>query len=274
MQLWLNGQLIPTAAARLDPTDRGLLLGDGLFETMRAGGGRLPLLTRHLARLRAGAQVLGLSVPSVDIEAAVRELLRANCLPDAAVRLTLTRGPGPRGLLPAAQTTPTLLVAAAPLPPTPKPARAIVATVTRRNELSPLARIKALGYLDQLLALREAQERGAEEALLLNTAGRLACATTANLFLVKDHALLTPPVSEGALPGVTRGLLLELAPSLGVPSREVPLEPSALLGADEIFLTSSLRLVTPLASIEGRELPPPSQLTQALTAALRQAASS
>jgi branched-chain amino acid aminotransferase len=273
VHIWLNGQLLPTAAARLDAADRGLLLGDGLFETMRVVEGRPPLLSRHLTRLNEGARVLGLPVPAVDMEAVLRQLLTANGLRQAAVRLTLTRGPGPRGLLPPAELAPTLLITASPLPPAPEPIRAVVATVTRRNELSPLSRIKALGYLDQILALREAQARGAEEALMLNTAGRLACGTTANLFLVHDAALLTPPLEEGALPGITRALVLELAPGLGIAACETPLEPAMLAHAQEAFLTSSLRFLTPLASIEDRPLPAPGKLARAVTAALRRAAS-
>jgi branched-chain amino acid aminotransferase len=271
VHIWLNGQLLPTAAARLDAADRGLLLGDGLFETMRVVEGRPPLLSRHLTRLNEGARVLGLPVPAVDMEAVLRQLLTANGLRQAAVRLT--RGPGPRGLLPPAELAPTLLITASPLPPAPEPIRAVVATVTRRNELSPLSRIKALGYLDQILALREAQARGAEEALMLNTAGRLACGTTANLFLVHDAALLTPPLEEGALPGITRALVLELAPGLGIAACETPLEPAMLAHAQEAFLTSSLRFLTPLASIEDRPLPAPGKLARAVTAALRRAAS-
>lgn len=124
-----------------------------------------------------------------------------------------------------------------------------------------------------ILALREAQGRGAEDALMLNTAGRLACGTTANLFLVHDGTLLTPSLEEGALPGITRALVLELAPGLGIVTRETPLEPALLAQAQEAILTSSLRLLTPLASIEGRPLGAPGKLARALTAALRRAAS-
>jgi branched-chain amino acid aminotransferase len=118
MHLWLNGRLLPAAEARIDPSDRGLLLGDGLFETMRAAGGRLPLLPRHMARLLDGAVLLGLPAPSEETVAdAARALLAAEGLAVAAVRLTLTRGPGPRGLLPPDEPAPTLLLTAAPLPP-------------------------------------------------------------------------------------------------------------------------------------------------------------
>ena len=117
MHLWLNGHLTRSDAARLDPADRGLLLGDGLFETMRAAGGRVPLLWRHLARLREGARVLGLPVPDRGYRPGRSGSAGSQPLADAAVRLTLTRGPGPRGLLPPAALAPTLLITASLLPP-------------------------------------------------------------------------------------------------------------------------------------------------------------
>lgn len=272
--LWLDGDLVAPSAARIDPADRGLLLGDGLFETMRAVAGRVPLLDRHLARLRAAAAALGIPVPydAAAIAAASAAVLAANRLADAALRLTLTRGPGPRGLLPPPEPWPTLLLAAFPLPPPPAPARAILATVTRRNERSPLSRLKVLSYLDPLLALREAQGRGANEALLLNTADRLACAATANLFLIEpDGRLATPPPSEGVLPGITRGLVIELTRELGVGCVEAPLAPARLRSAAGAFLTGSLAGVRPLLAVDGRPIGTgaPHPLAQRLQAAWR-----
>jgi branched-chain amino acid aminotransferase len=159
------------------------------------------------------------------IATAITDLLGANGLSDAGVRLTLTRGPGPRGLAPPPETTPTLLIAAFALPPPAQPVRATIAQGTRRNERSPLSRTKALGYLDAILALREANERQADEALLLNTRDRLACATAANLWAVRDGHLFTPPLDDGALPGITRGLLLEIASTLGMGTQEMPFAP-------------------------------------------------
>lgn len=262
MVVWLNGRLTAAAAARIDPADRGLTLGDGLFETMRAVGGAVPLLARHLARLRDGAGLLQIPVAAGDAElaGAVRELLAANRLEVAAVRLMLTRGPGPRGVLPSGEPSPTLLLAAHPLPPPVGAARVVTATVTRRNEHSPLAGIKALGYLDSLLALREARAAGADEALLLNTADRLACAATANLFLVVGGRLLTPPLAEGALPGITRGLILELAREAGIEAAESPLPPARLAAAEGAFLTSSLAGPRAVSELDGRPLPPPAML--------------
>ena len=246
--LWLNGALVEEEQARIAPTDRGLLLGDGLFETMRVEDGTPLRLDRHLARLRAGAAVLDLPVPLDDtaLAAAITDLLAARGLDRASLRLTLTRGTGPRGLLPPAEPSPTLLITVAPLPPPLPPARVVVARTTRRNEHSPLSRVKSLSYLDGVLARQEAARRGADDALLLNTAGRLAEASAANLFLVLDGALVTPPLAEGALPGVMRAAVIE-----ALPVTERPVTLADLARAEELFLTSSLG-VRPVLAVDGR----------------------
>lgn len=240
----LNGRLVDPTNIGFDPRDRGLMLGDGLFETVKAVSGSAPLLPRHLARMAAGAGVLGIPFPATHeaIASALAETLAANGLTAgvAAVRITLTRGVGPRGLLPPEDPQPTLLItAAAAGEPPGEPAVAMIPSV-RRNEFSPLAGVKSLNYLDNVLARREAAAAGADEAVLLNTAGALACASAANLFLVSSGTVITPSLSEGALPGITRALVLELAADRGVPVSETTLEPDALARADEAFLTSSL----------------------------------
>lgn len=253
--LYLDGHLVEPEQARIDPRDRGFLLGDGLFETIRAERGRLPLLERHLDRLEAGIATLGIPLPEPRdaIAAASLEVLEANRLTNhsAAVRLTLSRGRGPRGLVPPPEPEPTLLITAAPLvEQVPAPGRVVISTL-RRNEHSPLSRIKSLNYLDGVLALREAKERGADDAILCNTAGRLACASAANLFIVRGGALLTPGVGEGVLPGVTRALLLQLAREIGSSAEEAALPTSALEGAEEAFLSNSLIGVRPLVAVDG-----------------------
>lgn len=276
MMLWLDGGLVPAAEARIDPADRGFLLADGLFETIRAEDGRALRVARHLARLRHGAELLGIPSPLDDLRLVevLATVLEANGLAagPAALRVTLSRGPGPRGLLPPEVVRPTLLVTASPLPPPRAPARARLAHTVRRNEGSPTSRLKTLAYVDNLLALREAMAGGGDEALLRNGQGRLACASVANLFLVVDGRLVTPPPAEGALPGVTRGRLLELARDLGIEAVERPL-PLALLGrAAEVFLSNSLALVRPVGEIDGRALPRPcpgpvtTRLSEALAA--------
>ena len=248
MLIHLNGALVSAAEARVDPADRGLALGDGLFETIRARDGRLLRLAAHCARLRAGADVLDLPVPVSDeaLGDALEETLKANAITDGVLRLTLTRGPGPRGLLPPPRPRPTLLITAAAAEASPlTPVRAVIATTTRRNEHSPLSRCKCINYLDNILARLEAAKRGADDALLLNTAGRLAGTTVANLFLVIDGALVTPPVADGALPGVMRGEVLAAA---GVGERS--LKPEDLARASEAFVTNCLG-IRPVVSVDG-----------------------
>jgi len=250
MTVWLNGAL--TTEAVIDPSDRGFTLGDGLFETIRAVGGRGLHLRRHWRRLRAGAAVLEIMMPFSDgaLSAAVRSLLE-NETGEKTVRLTLTRGPAIRGLLPMpnSASTPTVLITTAPpVPPLP-PARLVVAGVTRRNEYSPLARIKTLSTLDALLARQEAARAGADDALLLNSQGRVAEASSSNLFFLFGEEIVTPPVAEGALPGIRRELALERLP---VVERPVLLEEA--LAAADIVLTNSLSLRA-AASLQGRPLP-------------------
>ena len=248
--IWLNGRLMDPAEACIDPADRGLLLGDGVFETVRVSAGRPMHLPRHFARMRAGAGVLGFPLPWTDaeIEAGVAGTLRGSCLADAALRLTLTRGPAPRGLLPPGPAQPTLLIAAHAHAPDRSAVQAVVARCTRRNEHSPLSRIKSLNYLDSILARREALSRGADEALLLNTAGRVAEACAANLFAVLDKAVWTPPVADGALPGIARALILEAGLAA-----ERSLSEADLLGCASAFVANSLGLRA-LSAIDGRSL--------------------
>jgi branched-chain amino acid aminotransferase len=209
--VWLNGVLVDAGMARIDPADRGFTLGDGVFETIRAQDG-VPLhAARHFARLRDGALVLGISVPIGDdtLFDALCGVLRANNFADAALRLTFSRGPAARGVLPVGGIAQTVLISAGTLPEAAAPARLIVAQRTRRNEFSPLSRIKSLNYLDSVLARQEAEAAGADDAVLLNTQGDMAEATAANIVLFMDGRWLTPRVVDGALPGIARGLLLD-----------------------------------------------------------------
>ncbi len=247
MMVHLNGVLMAAADARIDPADRGLTLGDGLFESLRARDGEILRLDAHLARLRAGAAVIGLPLPMSDeaLGDSLRETLRGNDIDDGVLRLTVTRGPAGRGLLPPASSHPTILVtAAAQGGQPPGPVAAVIAATTRRNEYSPLSRCKTINYLDNILARREADERGADEALMLNTAGRLAETTIANLFLVIGGDLVTPPVADGALPGVMRADVIALAGA-----GERPLAPEDLARASEAFVTNSLG-IRPLVSVD------------------------
>ena len=264
MTVWLNGVL---GAGALDPADRGFLLGDGLFETIRIAEGAARHLDRHLARLRAGAAKLELPVPAEDaaIEAAIQAVARADGIARGSARVTLSRGAGPRGLMPPSEPSPTLLVTAAPeAGPSAGAADLVIARTVRRNELSPLSRLKTLNYLDNVLAKQEAVKRGADDAVLLNTRGQIAEASAANLVLVIDGTAVTPPVADGALPGIARGLLIE---RLGVEQRSVTRE--ALAQSEGLLLVNSLGLRTAWR-LDGKPVPPfPAELLERCTEACR-----
>lgn len=255
--LWLNGALAGAEDVRLSPLDRGFTLGDGVFETIRAQGERLLWLDEHLARLTSAAAFLGIPLPMAEkaIAAGLRDLLREDLRRTAgfagsALRLTLTRGPsGRRGLWPPSlPSTPTLLASIAPLPPPRPPLHLAIARSTRRNEHSPLSRIKSLNYGDNILARREADERGFDDALMLNCRGGIACATAANVFFRIGGEWRTPPVSEGVLPGLARARLLSL-----LPAREAPIAETDLARAEAGVASNSLGL-SAIRAIEGRAL--------------------
>jgi len=251
VKAYLNGRLVDLETAAIDVSDRGFTLGDGLYETIAVRLGRPARLAAHLARLRLGAQVIGLDIPGDDarLAAALESVIAANDIKEGVLRLTVSRGPAPRGLMPPAAATPTLLITgrAQALGARP-PAKAIVATGTRRNELSPLAAIKSTNCLDAIMALREAAARGCDEALLRNTKGDLAEATAANLFVVIDGRTLTPGIGDGALAGVMRADLIA-----ALDARERTLSPADLAKASEAFLTSSLG-IRPLVEVDGRPI--------------------
>ena len=249
MIVWLDGELTQFDEARIDPRDRAFTLGDALFETIRIKDGR-PLRTRrHFDRLDSGLDLLGFPARAdrAEISRAIGALLAANPgLPgDALVRLTMSRGRALRGLPPPPDPNPTLFMAAGPYVP-PVPLKAIVATVTRRNEHSPLSRVKTTNCLDGILSRIEADRRGADEAILLNGAGRVAEASMANVFAVIDGTVATPPVEDGALPGVIRADLIE---RMGVVER--PLWPADLARASEIFVSSALG-IRPIVALDGQ----------------------
>jgi len=268
--LWFDGALV-AGPVPFDLADRGLTLGDGVFDTALALDGRLVFESAHVARLVAAAQALGFVVDSERIGQAMRAVAGgAGGL--AAIRTTATRGSGPRGLAPPLAPRPVLWASAAPLPPAlPFAALTLHETQIRRNDTSPAARWKTLGYLDAVLAAGEARAAGFDEALFRNTRGRVACAGTGNLFAVFGTRLVTPPLSEGVLAGIVRAEVLALAPNLGLVAEERPLDPETFLGADAVFLTNSLRGIAPVRAVGSRTFeahPTVTALSEALRAAM------
>jgi branched-chain amino acid aminotransferase/4-amino-4-deoxychorismate lyase len=233
--------------------DRGLLLGDGLFETVLWDGGRPVRFEAHADRMARGCALLGLPRPLAGdllgaAEAALDEAgLRAS---RAAVRLTWSAGEGGRGLDRPGASAPRLLASAAPAPKPEGPARLITAAV-RRNEGSPASRVKSLSYIDSVLARAEARAAGADEALMLNNRGEVACAAAANLFWVRDGRLFTPDLACGVLDGITRAAVIAAAERDGVASEVVRAARPVLDGAEALFLTNSLIGVRPVSALDG-----------------------
>ena len=243
-------------ATLIPADDRGLQLGDGLFETILADQGRLDAFDAHAQRLIRGCGVLGLPAPSAgDLLSAAEAALTAAGLGGAraAVRLTWTAGSGGRGLERPQALAPRLIVTAAPAAAPAGPARLVTAAI-RRNATSPAARLKTLAYLDNVLARHAALAAGADEALMLNTEGEVAGGAAANLFWIAGDRLFTPALACGVLDGIMRGRVLAEAAALGVETIEARAGAAALDVAEAAFLTNSLIGLRAVSEVDGRAL--------------------
>lgn len=250
--LWRDGRVLDGTVVPFDLADRGLLLGDGVFDTAMALGGRVVAEDAHVERLTAAAAALGFAFDEGEARTAMRALAAA--LPRAAIRTTVTRGAGPRGLRPPAEARPVLWASAAPLrPATAFSEMSLGWSAIRRNETSPAARHKTLGYLDAVLAADAAAGQGHDEALFLNMQGRVACAGIGSLFAVFGGEVVTPPLEDGVLAGIVRARVLALAPGLGLAPVERSIMPDALAEAEAVFVTNSLRLIAPVRRIGERD---------------------
>lgn len=255
--VYYNGVFAPVENVTISPFNRGLLYGDGLFETLRSYGGRVFRLEQHLKRMADGMQVLRIEhcLSAGDMELAVYELLSRNRLSDAAIRITVFRGDG-EGPEPPDNLKPALLMSARAFAGYPAEDYArgfgVYIVSPRRNSYSPLSRIKSINYLENILGRLEARDHNAQEALFLNSSGWVAEAATANIFMIKNKALITPPADAGILPGITRAAVIDSARSVSRDVREQAFSPEELLRADEAFLTSSLMEIMPLVMVQGR----------------------
>ena len=276
---WIDGDIVPLHAARIPVTDHGLLYGDGVFEGIRYYRGRPFRLDAHLQRLADSARALALPLPEPlpRIAAIVHAVIAAADNADGYLRLVVTRGPGPLGIDPAPCRQPGLFVIAAPLDLIPEDRRqqgvSVIIAATRRlppDGLDP--RIKSLNYLNHILARIEANRAGADEALLLNNRGHVTEGSADNLFIVKRNCLLTPPVIDGALDGITRSWVMAQARELGIPAAEHSLSAFDLHTADECFLTGTGAELIPVRDIDDRKLPScPGPVFRRLAAAFREA---
>jgi branched-chain amino acid aminotransferase len=248
--VWINGKLYGPRQATVSVFDHGILVGDGVFETIKSVRGEAFALTRHLRRLATSAAGLGLAEPDLD---AIRQgtldvLAAAPPWELGRIRITFTSGIGPlgsdRGL-----DGPTAIVAAAEQQPFP-PTADVSVVPWPRNERGALSGLKTTSYGDNAKALDLAHRRGGAEAIFGNLAGNLCEGTGSNIFLVRDGRLVTPPLSSGCLAGVTRALVLEW---LGAEEEDVPL--ADLTGAEEAFLTSTTRDVQAIRAVDGTAFP-------------------
>ncbi|MFC7307737.1 aminotransferase class IV [Streptomyces monticola] len=248
MKIWLNGGLQELDSARVSVLDHGLTVGDGVFETLKATGGRAFALTRHLDRLARSARGLGLPAPDLDeVRRACAAVLEANPMELGRLRITYTGGLSPLGS-DRGDAGQTLVVALGEVTRRPD-ATGVITVPWTRNERGALAGLKTTSYAENVVALARAHESGASEALFANTVGQLCEGTGTNVFVVLDGEIHTPPLASGCLAGITRALAVEWT---GARETDLPLD--VLERADEIFLTSTLRDVQAVHRVDGRQL--------------------
>ncbi len=279
MWVYLNDRIVQAERARVSVFDRGFLYGDGVFETVRIHHGRPVWLDLHLARLADSCRQIQLPLPDKLWPAIVQKVIDKNRVDHALIRLTLSRGtmfPSPLSTfsekegesLPRTRSgghgeggeTPTVVLFPRPLPHVTtsqrrKGVKLTFAAIRRPSPLSSPTQAKTLNYLNSLLAKQEAVEQGAFEGLMATTGGHVAECSMSNVFFIKGRTLYTPSLACGVLPGVTRGVVLEMAPALGLKTREGRYRPAFLYEADECFLTGSGVGILPVATIDGHTFP-------------------
>jgi len=281
MKIYLDGKFVDEAEAKVSVFDHGLLYGDGVFEGIRLYDGNVFRLAEHLERLEHSAKAIMLALPLTREEwtRAICETCRMNGLANGYIRLVVTRGVGDLGLAPWLCAKPSYFIIASQISLYPaehyEKGLSIVTVPTRR--ISPAAlppTVKSLNYLNNILAKIEARQFGALEAIMLNEQGYVAECTADNVFAVQKGILLTPAASQGALKGITRGAIFDIADELKVPIREVDMTRYDLWCADECFLTGSGAEVIPVVKLDGREIGTgkPGAMTREILAAFQRRA--
>jgi branched-chain amino acid aminotransferase len=255
-KIYFNGKIIPKDRALVSVDDHGFLYGDGVYETIRAINGRPFLLKEHMQRLQTSANALRIKspIPYAQYGRAIDQVLKANRLKEAGIRITLTRGPGPYGFDPRPCKNPTLVITAFPYVGHPleryEKGMTLAVTQVRRNSPQSLPPwVKSTNCLNGILAKMESLKAGAHEALLLTSDGRLAEGSIFNVFVVKNGGLMTPALDGSLLAGVTRGRVCRLAREAGYPVKETRLPHGVLRTADEVFITSTLMDIMPVTKI-------------------------
>ncbi|HVG54828.1 MAG TPA: aminotransferase class IV [Vicinamibacterales bacterium] len=282
--VYVNGRITGERDAVVSVLDHGFLYGEGVYETLRTYGGRLFLFDRHARRLRRSAAMIALDVPFTDeqlLEAVTQTMTHAAVAGEAYVRVLVTRGVGDLTYDPQATPSHTLVIIVKPQVDPPPEAyrdgvRVAIVDIIRNHPGSVNPMIKSNNLMNNALAMQEAIRRGAFEGVMRNYRGELTECTTANLFVVKDGRVLTPPLDAGLLPGITREFVFEIGRAGGIEVREAVLRDDDLYGADEAFLTSTTREAVPIVTVDDRTIGTgkPGPVTMKLLEAFRTAARS
>jgi aminodeoxychorismate lyase len=256
MVVFLNGQFVPEAQAVVPVNDRGFAYGDGLYETVRVCKGKPFRMAQHLERMVRGADFLKIKLPFTpkELQQFADQLVVKNETPDCVLRVTLTRGPGERGYSPKGADKPTLVITAHPAPPVDPEKPVCWSLFTSSFKLpasDPLASFKTTNKLLQIAARAEAEAKGADEALLINSNNEVAETAGANLFWIYHEKVCTTPTGRGALPGITRAVVLEICQVLTLPTNKRVIKPEALKNSEGMFLSQSALGVIPVASLDG-----------------------
>lgn len=275
--VYLNGEFVPSAEAKISVFDHGFLYGDGLFETMRSYHGKIFLLDEHIERLFASARLMEIDMPwsCAQLKSILDQLMELNGL-DLYIRLTVSRGPGPVGIDPRLCAEPTIVITSK-VPAVnehhyTEGASAVFVKTLRNLQGATLPEVKSLNFLNNILAKQETIRAGADEGIMLNYLGQVCEGTVSNIFVVKNQTVLTPPPHVGLLVGITRSCVFKIAGELGIEYQEVILYEKDILAADEVFYTNSGSGIVPVTKLDNKRvaLGIPGQITQKLIGSYRQ----
>jgi aminodeoxychorismate lyase len=257
--VFINGKFLSEAGAVVPVNDRGFMYGDGLFETMRVLNGKPFRFAQHLERMTRGADFLKIKPPFAPkkLEKFAVQLIEQNKMPDAMLRVMLTRGPGERGYGFSGESQPTVVMTLHAAPSLEKTIEwNLITSSFRIPAADPLSSFKTTSKILHVMARAEAAEKGADEALLVNTNGEVAETAGGNLFWVYDDKICTVPTGRGVLPGITRAIVLEICQAMGLQTSKRVIKPEALRNSRGIFVTQSALGIVPVSVFDGESIAP------------------